>query len=777
MLNYINGRFFRVRHSVNVVYLLAILLSISFLSTSLVAAEFFLTAAEFYVAPTGKSDNAGTKDAPFDSVQTAIQKVRQLRKQGEITAKKPVNVHIAAGNYYLPEGITLEKEDSGSENQLVRFIGDENGKTLLIGGISIPSEAFVRITDQETLKRLAPNVRSKVLVADLTALSIPQFAEWGNSFSGSPTSPPELFFDDEPMTIARWPNTGWAGFKTPLDSGMPHNEQTAEQTKKATDKANVTFTHPDVDVTKLHGGSFVYNEEGLKLPADRISNWNVENGVWLCGYWTHDWSENTMKVASIDPKNRVLTFQGTHGYGVCGGNTWSDFAERRYFAMNLLEELDAPGEWYLDRKNHKLYFLPPTPIARGTVVLSTLTSPIVQIKDAEYILLENLSFGPTFGPGVTIRGGKQNKILGCLIKNTGGHGISLEGGFEHEVRSCNLYNIGSVGVNIHGGDRKTLQSAGHLASNNHIHHFGRLQRTYAGAFSINGVGQIVRNNLIHDAPHLAISYGGNENLIERNEIYNVVQETSDAGTFYTGRDWTTQGNVIRENYVHHVGSSDTHGTMGVYLDDCDSGDTIERNIFYQASRAVFIGGGRDNIVRGNLFLECFQGIHLDSRGMSWKQWNTSGDGWNLEEKAEAVNYKNPPWSEKYPKLATLLQNEPKAPLGCVFEDNIFIDCIQWLDFDGNVLKLLERTDLADNVILKQNLIIENTVKSKEDRLAAKEKEGQLFAQNVDLDVRDFGKWNFQFSEKSPISKILPKGFQPIPFDKIGLFVDEYRKKK
>jgi hypothetical protein len=404
-----------------------------------------------------------------------------------------------------------------------------------------------------------------------------------------------------------------------------------------------------------------------------------------------------------------------------------------------------------------------------------LDQPLVSLNDTSFVRFREILFGPTFGAGISIRGGTKNAVLGCRIFDTGRDGISINGGTTHLVRGCDLYNIGSTGIVINGGDRKTLTPGDHRAVNNHIHHFGRLSRTYAGAFSLHGVGNIVRSNRIHDAPHLAIAYGGNENRIERNEIYRVVQETSDAGALYTGRDWTTQGNIIEENYIHDLGTSDSHGTMGVYLDDCDSGDTIRRNVFYRASRAVFIGGGRDNIVENNLFVECYQGISLDSRGMTWKQWNTPGDGWNLEEKANALNYKNTPWSERYPKLATLLENEPKAPLGCVFRRNIMIDCKQWIHLDGNVLKLLERTDLKDNVVVDDNLIVENAVKSDDAKLPEKEKSLQKFVADVETGFADVEKPDFHFKADSPFLKILPKKFEPIPFEKIGIYVDEYRK--
>ena len=735
---------------------------------------FSLEAAEYHVSTTGKAAATGTANDPFDSLESARDAIRLARREGTFKPDESVTVHVASGNYFLNSSFDLGREDSGSENAPIVYRSAKPFEAKLIGGIAVPVSAWKPVDDPEILKRLDKSVHRNVFVADLTSLNIPAMKEWGNEFRGRPNAPPELFFDDRPMTVARWPNDGWVSFKTAIDSGMPHDEKTEESTRNAVQKARITFAHPAVDTTRRHGGAFLYDEESLTLrDAERFARWNVADGIWLCGYWVHDWAEQVLKVADIDTKQKILFLRGVHGYGI-GGTSWSDFNERRYCVMNVLEELDSPGEWFLDRKANRLYFYPPKSIDGAAVVLSTLEQPLISLRNVEHVQFQGFSLGPTFGHGMVVQGGTNNAVLGCRIANTGQDGVQLNGGTMNRVQSCDVENTGSTGIAVNGGDRKTLTPAGNTAENNHIHHFGRLSRTYAGAVSLQGVGNIVRNNKMHDGPHLAVAYGGNENRIERNEIYDVLLETSDAGALYTGRDWTTQGNVITENFFHDLGVPDVNGTMAVYLDDCDSGDTIERNVFYRAKRAVFIGGGRDNIVRSNLFIECFQGIHLDARGMTWRQWNTPTDGWNLEEKAEALNYKNPPWSTRYPKLAVMMSNMPKAPLGCVFTNNVMIDCEEWADFDGNVLKLLEQSDIEDNIVVASNLIVENAVKSKDARLLPNILQLQQFMKNEPAEFRDPAKNDFRFKNGTPIFNAAPKGFD-IPFENIGIYIDEYRK--
>ena len=54
---------------------------------------------------------------------------------------------------------------------------------------------------------------------------------------------------------------------------------------------------------------------------------------------------------------------------------------------------------------------------------------------------------------------------------------------------------------------------------------------------------------------------------------------------------------------------------------------------------------------------------MDARGRENVKWNTGdADGWDLEAKLKAVNYQQPPWSKRYPKLTNIMQDRPEWPL-------------------------------------------------------------------------------------------------------------------
>ncbi len=253
-------------------------------------------------------------------------------------------------------------------------------------------------------------------------------------------------------------------------------------------------------------------------------------------------------------------------------------------------------------------------------------------------------------------------------------GISSSDGGDNRIVDCEVAQTGSRSIALSAGDRRTLTAGNCVVSNNHLHHAGRFDWGGGRGVTLSGCGNQIANNLIHHCPTGAISYSGNEHLLELNEIHDVCLLYGDVGVFYTGRDWASQGNVVRWNYIHDVAENHGFGSQAFYLDDCDSGDVVMGNIvFGGAGKGVVVGGGRDNTIQGNIFIQLPVGIHVDARGPRGITLDQPGS-WNLKAKCEQVGYQSELWKQRYPKLATVLENDPLMPLGNVMCDNIFVAC-------------------------------------------------------------------------------------------------------
>ena len=233
---------------------------------------------------------------------------------------------------------------------------------------------------------------------------------------------------------------------------------------------------------------------------------------------------------------------------------------------------------------------------------------------------------------------------------------------------------------------------------------------------------------MHDAPHTAIFFRGNEHIIELNEIHSVCYESNDAGAIYNGRDFTQRGTVIRHNYIHDVYGFRARGCVGVYLDDMLSGTRIEGNVFYRTYRAAFIGGGRDNAIVNNIFVECPKAIHVDARALGWAAPALEG----MRQRLEQMPYRQPPWSERYPELLTLYDDEPGVPKGNVIERNIIVG-EDWEDIAAQA---------RPHLTMRDNLVTE------------------------DPGFVDRAGLNFQLTPQSPAWQI---GFVAIPVASIGLY--------
>ncbi len=708
---------------------------------------------KIYVDAAGSTEGVGSQEAPFAALEQARASIRAGRADGSIASNEQVTVNIAPGRYFVCESFKLGSEDGGTAGAPVTYRALKKGSARFCGGAVLNPADFVPAADKTVLERLDPLARSRVVVCDVSAHAPPGgFPEFAPAYRGVPAAP-LLYVNGRPMTIARWPNLesdagNWADFTKAIDTGKADPESA------------------DPVLRKERPGAFVFDDA-------RAERWDIAKGVWLLGYWTHDWFDEVIRIAAYDRASKIVRLAAPHSYGIMGG-TWGRKA-RRFYALNLLEELDAPGEWYLDRGSGMLYLYPEEGFDTAEIVLATLRQPMVEAKGAAHLAFEGLVLECGHSLGLLLTEVNNVHIAGCEIFNFAAGGISLNG-VHSSVRSCDVFNIGRAGISVNGGDRKTLSRADNLIENNHVHHFGIYQRTYAAGISVQGCGTAVRHNLIHDAPHAAVLYGGNEHLFAYNEIHRVVMETGDAGAFYTGRDWTTQGNLLHHNYVHHLGGGDSDhvNTMGFYFDDCDCGDAVVGNVFYKAGRAVMIGGGREHPVENNLIVECPIGLHIDSRGMSWKQWNEPGTSWDLIGKAEKLNYTQPPWSEKYPRLARIMEDSPREPLYNPIRNNLFVDCAKEIcHFDKGVMDLLDKFEIENNVAV---------FTSSTNRVPLKEGIPGFTLMNgkpdepIDLGFRDQSEGDFSLRWWRPAVKRLAPHFKEIPFDKIGLYKDGYRRR-
>lgn len=601
-----------------------------------------LSARDVYVAKQGDDTNPGTQDKPLATLAKAVE---TMRGAGGGT------IWVGPGEYPLEKGLRFEAQHSGTAAQPLVLRGTQPGQVRLSGSRTV--NHFRPITAAEAKPLLSPEARKKVVVADLKEQGFPSLRPMPDKHRDHGVE--EVIFGDQPMQSARWPNDGFIEFDKVIDSGASE------------------ITH--------WASRDVFRPGSFQFPGDRAKSWDFTRGIWLHGFWCYEWSDEVLKAASYDPATGELKLAAKHGYGI--GSARNKNAKHPFYALHVFEELDQPGEYYLDRQNNRLYFWPPGDLNTTPVRLTLCREPLVQAVASTHLTLRDLTIENGCDAGILMRSGKNCRVENCVVRNVGRAGISLTG-TQMVAERCEVTQTGSYGISIMGGDRKTLTPGECAIENCHVHHVGRLNWEGGRCAILSGCGNRLAHNLFHHGPTGAVMYGGNEHVLELNEAHTMCLHYADVGVFYTGRDWASRGNIVRWNYIHDVAIKGGSGAQAIYLDDCDSGDTVIGNITFRCgNRGVLLGGGRDNTFRGNIFIDQPIGIHVDGRGPKGIVFEGT-DSWNLLAKCQALEFQSPMWKQRYPRLAAVMEEDPTHPLGNSMQGNIFLSCKKPFDLRKEV---------------------------------------------------------------------------------------------
>lgn len=619
-------------------------------------------AVEIYVAADGDDRADGSIGAPLRTLEGARDAIRALKTSSGLP-DGGVTVSLRGGTYARTAAFELGAGDSGTADAPIVYRAYPGETVTLTGGVQLDRAGFDTVADETVLSRIVDqSARGKVVAIDLAAAGITDYGQlsrhgyWkANDVSTVP--PMELYVGGEGMTLARWPNgDGTVQMGEILDAGP---------------------TRKDADLQE-RGGTFSYT-------YDRPKHWTQADDIWLDGIFGYSWEWSYNKIESIDSEAKTITLR----YGEMSGlmKTWfEDF----HFAENLLEELDAPGEYYIDRGAGKLYLVPNQAFLGGAAATVTmLKEPMLRTDGTSHVSFQELVLEFGRANAAVILGGSHVTIERSDIRNFADGGVLINspgrytydgipvnrGGRDHAVADSHLRHIGGVPVVLQGGDKTTLEPGRNRVENSHIHDFAYYHKAYNPGVMFDGVGNIARNNEVHDAPHPGIIVHGNDHLIERNEIYDVCKTFQDLGAIYMNAGSTPQqrGTVIRQNYFHDTGIGRL-GVEGIYPDNLTMGLTIEENVFYRMGNDAIKSGSGDHITaRNNVFVDTHVPYDNYEMWMGDQPGNTVDTsympGW-VKLFADNNGFAGTPYAQKYPELLTFFDENHYFPANNVFERNV-----------------------------------------------------------------------------------------------------------
>jgi len=390
-----------------------------------------LTAAEFYVSSNGSDTALGTKEEPFATLERARDAVRQLKAAGQFPTAG-VTVWLRGGVYLRDRSFDLDERDSGRAGAPVIYSTMSGETARLVGGRVIPATAFHPVTDRAFLDRIISHAaRRHLLQANLKALGLTDYGElhpmhavdFGSSTHYLP-APMELFIDGQAMTLARWPNRN---DKDPL---MGLVEDAIQNMEKGEDGVTNQYTSITLKEVPLKPWGSTGDGDRLALfPQQALYHaiqWGPLDDAYIVGGLIRAYACTSQKIASVDPKKGMITFAAP--VRVWPG--YKDMAKWFYFS-NIPDELDAPGEYYLDRKTGILTIYPPEGWnEKSEAIVSTLNDVLVAMENSSHIRLRGLTLEVTRTSGVYIEKGEDNVLEHCTIRNAGIVGVQIGQGWD-----------------------------------------------------------------------------------------------------------------------------------------------------------------------------------------------------------------------------------------------------------------------------------------------------------------------------------------------------------
>ncbi len=526
-----------------------------------------------YVSPKGNDQNSG-KTA--NAALASVQKALSNWAEMKASGKNisEASILLAGGTYQLSEPIRITPENGGSVHSKLIIRSADNQKAVFSGA-----------------KKISGWKKTK---KNIWVAAVPEAKNRTWNFS-------QLYVNGAQKTLARFPNEGFYTVTGFPDGGEEIDYHTA--CKRFQFKA-----------------------------GDLNPKWQNIKEARVIVY--HFWTDTHLVIDTIDAKTNIVSFKHE-----ASKRFTDDFSNEgaRYIVENVLEGLDSPGEWYLDRHKGLLYYMPmPGENMETAEVLAPVTKEFIRFEGAsnmnqvENVTIENIAFefsnfvlpendandnqaSASIPASVTAIAAKNITLKNCSFTNLGSFAFDIQKACSNiSVVGNKLEHLAAGAFKINGGtetDQWLDRTRNITVSDNEILHYGEKYPSAVGILLMNAEGCYIGHNHIFDGWYTGISVGwvwgyqrsvSRDNIIESNHIHQIGQGLlSDMGGIYTLG--VSPGTVIRNNLIHDV-ESNKYGGWGIYNDEGSTHILIENNIVYNTKYAAYnIHYAKELTVRNNIF--------------------------------------------------------------------------------------------------------------------------------------------------------------------------------
>ena len=597
----------------------------------------FLHLQGVYVATDGKYGAAGTPAAPVDGLEAA--KKIAVRYMKEYGASYPVHIFVKGGTYRFKSGVSFdETEFTLNTYKGLSIENFDESMPEFTGSVLLDQEKFTPVTDAVTLARVHKNARGKVASMDLREMGIKKLENLPNLFY-------YIYLNDIEQTNARWPNEGEATiFSVPQQN---------------------SFTFSETDPTR----------------------WTDAKNAYVFGHFSSaGWEWHQGIITSVNAATKTINIKGAENDVLktsAVGTGW--------YAANLLEGLDMPGEWYVDTDNLKLYYYPPYRLKDQKLEMTTYLGTLLTFNNSKNLTVKGINFSKC-GRAIEFTGNSINGVT--ITKCEFSHGqvsrfVAFPNGdvvYNVQITENKVYNLFGSFVYFRAGSLGTLKNGNCLVKNNFVAQTAQYYKSAGGmggsyqTENFGNVGVECVNNVVQDIPGgAAVGWAGTNCKINNNEIINAGKYMSDYGAIYFGRSTSYFNMEVAHNFLHNFNNNNVY--CGLYNDDAYSGANWHHNVCVDMYQPCIQAPGLNTKYMYNVTVNCAKTGSVGSRKSYGNSVYYKGSMWNETNK---LLYENEEvYRKEYPQMFNWLERDKEFFNVCwdsIYYGNVGIGSVAINDF-------------------------------------------------------------------------------------------------
>ena len=556
--------------------------------------------AKFYVATNGNDSwsgtladpNAKSTNGPFATFDHARAVVQSLNKAG----LTEVVIQFRGGTYFLPSTQHFAAADSGTASTRIVYQNYPGESPVFSGGLRLQNWIGASANKWETtlpasaqyfeqlfyngVRRLRPRLSVPAPQVQLPFVGT-YFRFAGPVYLNAPAPPSKA---PDPNCTLYVQGSGWECF----------------------DRFHYNPGDPIVNIWR-----------NLEPPAGNACGQPAGNPALAGDIELLDFEQYTaskLRISCVDTANQIVYLTGPTPIDTPTQTVHGFIAGHRYLVENIEDELNEPGEWFLDRSavpwtltylansgenpntdtviipqlatnhpevlvasgleyvtfqgltfEHDNYTLPATGLADQPDAGSV--NPAVSFQNSRHIVFDSSIVTQTSGDGL--------EFVSCIDQSSPSRCVSLDPGgvtADNVVQNSAFYDLGGTGVRFGMGIKASDSDANvpqfNTVQNNVVEGFGRVFPHSFGIVQGDGHDSTYTHNDVYDGYHSAISLcfcsadvkpnssGPSNTTISFNHVYNLFQGImNDLGAIHirTGNSmFTAAGNKVLNNKVHDV---------------------------------------------------------------------------------------------------------------------------------------------------------------------------------------------------------------------------------